>query len=143
MLRGGGSAGGTAPEATSTRTIAWRIGELYWPQLRPFPTPSGELDLPQITNKSAAILTPLRRTFSERQEARSCQDAEALLPFEVVAQVLDVVELTVARNPCSSLQTIDGVSKPFIYDIDWDEWATAERLRAGATIRLRRVPATS
>jgi len=44
----GVSADGAAPEATSTRTIARRIAELYWPQLRPFPAPSGELDLNSV-----------------------------------------------------------------------------------------------
>ncbi len=45
--------------------------------------------------------------------------AVALLPVDHVRQVLDVVELTVARYPLVRLQTVDGVPQPFIYDIDW------------------------
>ena len=45
---------------------------------------------------------------------------------------LDAVELTVARYPILRLQTIDGASWPFIYDVDWTESVSLSALhRAG------------
>ncbi len=133
----GVSSSGEAPLAISTRTIARHVAALYWPQLRPFPAPSGELDLRQITNKSPATLSAMRVAFNERPDARSFEDAEAQLTFELVEPVLDLIELTVARYPPLRLQTIDGVSSPFTYDVAWDERVTLSRLRAGAVIELR------
>jgi HNH endonuclease len=62
-----------------------------------------------------------------------------LLPSDHVQEVLDVVELTVARYPLVRLQTVDGVPQPFIYDLDWGEDVTLSRLAAsgGARVRLR------
>jgi hypothetical protein len=135
----GVSAAGTAPIELSTRSIARRVAELYWPQLRPFPAPSGPVDLRQITNKSATVIRALRSAFDALPTVLSWSAAEASLDPGVVTQVLDVVELTVARYPLVRLQTIDDVPQPFIYDIDWGEGVTLSRLRAGrgASVRLR------
>jgi hypothetical protein len=54
------------PFSVSTRRIASQVAEEYWRQLRPFPSSQGPIDLRQITNKSAAILT---RLASLREEA--------------------------------------------------------------------------
>ena len=130
---------GRAPEEISTRTIARHVARLYWPQLRPFPTESGALELRQITNKSATILGALARAFHALPQVSTWDTAETTLPADHVAQVLDVVELTVARYPLVRLQTVDGVPKPFIYDISWGEGVKLSRLAAdgGAKVRLR------
>ena len=134
----GVSAAGAAPSVLSTRAIARGVAELYWPQLRPFPAAAGPVDLRQITNKSATVIRALRSAFDVLPSVASWSAAEALLDPEVVAQVLDVVELTVARYPLVRLQTVDDVPQPFIYDIDWGEGVTLARLRAGGgEVRLR------
>lgn len=131
---------GRAPTEISTRVIARHVARIYWPQLRPFPTDSGVLELRQITNKSATILSALADAFRALPNLSRWDMAEAMLPPDHVNQVLDVVELTVARYPLVRLQTVDGVPKPFIYDIDWGESVSLSRLAAqgGARIRLRR-----
>lgn len=130
---------GRAPMEISTRAVARHVARLYWPQLRPFPTGSGAVELRQITNKSATILTALTEAFRALPDVTTWDTAESMLPADHVQQVLDLVELTVARYPLVRLQTVDGVPKPFIYDIDWGESVTLFRLRAGggAKIRLR------
>lgn len=119
--------------------LARQVARLYWPQLRPFPMETGALELRQITNKSATILTALADAFRALPHVTTWEAAEASLPADHVRQVLDVVELTVARYPIVRLQTVDGVPKPFIYDIDWGEGVTLSRLGAagGAKVRLR------
>ncbi|HZU74247.1 MAG TPA: HNH endonuclease domain-containing protein [Acidimicrobiales bacterium] len=135
----GVSASGTAPAELGTRTIARRVAELYWPQLRPFLAASGPVDLRQITNKSATVIRALRSAFTALPNVSSWAAAEAILEPRVVDQVLDVVELTVARYPLVRLQTIDDVPQPFIYDIDWGEGVTIAGLRrdGGSMVRLR------
>ncbi len=133
------TASGGAPQTLSTRTIARQMARLYWPQLRPFPTPSGSVSLRQITNRSATILTALdgvRRAVEGR--AATWEAAETAVP-EAATKALDLVELTVARYPIVRLQTIDGVPQPFLYDIDWGEGVTLRQLRqpGGRLVRLR------
>ena len=130
---------GKAPTEIPTRSLARHVARLYWPQLRPFPTESGAVELRQITNKSATILTALTDAFRALPHVTTWEAAEANLPADHVRQVLDVVELTVARYPLVRLQTVDGVPRPFIYDIDWGEGVTLSRLGAagGAKVRLR------
>lgn len=130
---------GRAPTEISTRAIARHVARLYWPQLRPFATDTGAVELRQITNKSATILTALAEAFRALPHLSGWDMAEAILPADHVRQVLDVVELTVARYPLVRLQTVDGVPRPFIYDIDWGEGVSLSRLRAGsgAQVRLR------
>jgi 5-methylcytosine-specific restriction endonuclease McrA len=130
---------GRAPNEISTRSIARHVARLYWPQLRPFPTDFGAIELRQITNKSATILSALAEAFRALPAVSGWDTAELMLPADHVRQVLDVVELTVARYPLVRLQTVDGVPKPFIYDIDWGEGVSLSRLRAHgrAKVRLR------
>jgi hypothetical protein len=130
---------GRAPALIPTRTIARRVAELYWPQLRPFPTADGAIDLRQITMKSSKVISTLHTAFAALPAVPTWQQAEDRLPAGHVTQVLDVVEVTVAREPLLRLQTVDGVSQPFIYDTEWDERITIRRLHAdgGAAIHLR------
>ena len=133
------SSGGLAPAELGTRAIARRVAAIYWPQLRPFPAPGSPLELRQITNKSAAVIRALRTAFQALPSVASWEAAESVLPEDHVAQVLDVVELTVARYPLVRLQTVDGVPQPFLYDLDWGEDVTLAQLHAGAgaVVRLR------
>jgi hypothetical protein len=130
---------GAAPSEISTRSLARYVARLYWPQLRPFPAARGPLDLRQITNKSATIIHALRSAFEALPYVNTWESAEDLLPSGHVRQVLDVVELTVARYPLVRLQTVDGVPQPFLYTLDWGEGVTLSRLTAngGAKVRLR------
>jgi 5-methylcytosine-specific restriction endonuclease McrA len=134
------TADGRGPAEVPTRAVARNVARLYWPQLRPFPAAGGDaVDLRQITNKTATIDRALRRVFAVLPEVPTWDAAEEQLPADLVAEVLDVVELTVARYPLVLLQTVDGVSQPFMYELDWGEGVRIARLRAGdgARIRLR------
>jgi 5-methylcytosine-specific restriction endonuclease McrA len=122
---------GTLPSgnrySVSTRRIASLVAEQYWRQLKPFPSQGGPVDLRQITNKSAAILTRLASIRDQVPSARSWHEAFAMRP-DGAARVLDHVELTVARFPILRLQVVDGVPQPFIYDVGWFENVTLQHL---------------
>lgn len=113
--------------SVSTRGIASLVAEQYWRQLRPFPSPQGPVDLRQITNKSAAILTKLASLREQAPFARSWREACEARP-DVAERVLDSIELTVARYPILRLQVVDGVPQPFIYDVDWTESVSLQQL---------------
>lgn len=131
---------GRGPDEVATRAVARNVARLYWPQLRPFPAEGGAVDLRQITNKTATIDRALRRAFAVLPHVPTWDAAEAQLPGDEVAEVLDVVELTVARYPLVRLQTVDGVSQPFIYDLGWGEGVRIAHLRAGGGARIRLRP---
>jgi len=130
---------GQAPTELPTRAIARRVASVYWPQLRLFPAPGRTVELRQITTKSAVVIEVLRTAFQALPNLASWEAAESELPHDHVGQVLDVVELTVARYPLVRLQTVDGVPQPFLYELDWGENVTLAQLRAGsgAVVRLR------
>jgi 5-methylcytosine-specific restriction endonuclease McrA len=110
---------GQTPTHLHTRTIASHVARVYWPQVRPFPSDAGPVELRQITNKQATIL----RALAELRAAtptRTWEDAEREQPA-AAELALDAVELTVARYPLLRLQTVDGVPRPFIYDVAWNE----------------------
>jgi len=128
--------------------LAEIVARLYWQQLRPFPAATGAVELRQITNKSASILNAISTVRDEMPTTSSWDTATKTLPVET-ARALDKVELTVARYPILRLQVIDGLSQPFIYDVDWNEGVSlhalhslgphAVRFRPGAADRLVRL----
>lgn len=130
----GASATGAAPTSIPTRSIARGVASLYWPQLRPF---AEHGTLRQITGGRAGILSALAPAFASLPAVGSWAAAEAGLPPEEVGQVLDVVELTVARYPLLRLQTADGVAAPFIYDVAWTESVSLAQLARGAAIEMK------
>lgn len=128
---------GRTPAALDTRTIASHVARLYWPQVRPFPSDTGPVELRQITNKQATILRALAE-LQAATPARVWDDAEAGSP-SAAGKTLDAVELTVARYPLLRLQTVDGVPRPFIYDVDWNENVTLAALHrpGGGLVEFR------
>jgi 5-methylcytosine-specific restriction endonuclease McrA len=128
------SPSGLAPTTIRTRALARKVAALYWPQLRPFPEHG---TLRQFTNKSATIMAALDAAFRARPAVSTWAQAERLLPASQAGQVLDKVELTVARYPLVRLQTVDGVSRPFLFDVAWGENVRIPQLRAGAVVQLR------
>lgn len=128
---------GEAPAVLYTRQIADRVAVLYWPQLEQFPTAYGAIDLRQITNKSSAILQALAALREVAGPVTTWEAAVSACPVDARAS-LDVVELTVARYPLVHLQVINGVPRPFMYDIEWGNGVTLDQLqRGGGEVALR------
>ena len=122
-----GAAPGNRRLTLSTRTIAEGVARVYWRQLRPFQITDRVIQLRQITNKSAAVLSALTGLHNAVPLASSWESAYRAAP-ELAENVLDQVELTVARYPLLRLQVIDGVPQPFIYEIGWTERVTLRHL---------------
>ncbi|MGH9918029.1 MAG: HNH endonuclease [Nitrososphaerales archaeon] len=132
-------AGGLSPGtrlSVSMRKLAELVSDQYWRQIRPFPSATGPVDLRQITNKSAAVLSALISLRDQVPFARSWDEARDARP-EIAARVLDQVELTVARYPILRLQVVDGVPQPFIYDVEWSENVTLRQLHVLGSDAIR------
>ena len=82
----------------------------------------------QLRTSRPRSSTHYGRRFQPCPHVGTWDAAEAMLPADHVREVLDVVELTVAKYPLVRLQTVDGVPTRFIYEIDWGESVTLNQL---------------
>jgi hypothetical protein len=103
----GGTADGSAPTELTTRQLAERVVELYWPQVRVHGS-SGRV-LQQTSQRTAITVDAVRELREAAQEARATTVAMAArtLP-EAFARCVSAVELNLARMPLGKLQRPHG-----------------------------------
>lgn len=113
------SASGGAPESVTTRDLAGKVLELYWPQALPFPGRAGAIVLRQNTGREARILQRIR-AFREAHAVATVTEARFADPngFEAL---LDDIEWTLALMPIPKLQRLGDAHVPFVYRIGWDD----------------------
>jgi 5-methylcytosine-specific restriction endonuclease McrA len=112
---------GAAPTSVSTRQLAERVLELYWPHTVPFEPASGSL-LRQNNRGQAEIVTLIRR-FREQHApdpSAALSRARAHAPHELDRLVREI-EWKLVEMPLPRLQVLGDGSEPFIYQISWDE----------------------
>ena len=119
---------GEAPDMVTTRQLAEKVLELYWPQTRPFEAEgmTGAV-LRQNTGTQAKIVSDILR-FKEGlgiPEA-GIHGARMECP-EGFASLLDSIEWTLILMPLPRLQNLGGRSVPVLYFIDWDETIEQKR----------------
>jgi hypothetical protein len=128
-------ASGSAPAELSTRQLARRVIELYWPQVRQHGAAAGVLR--QSSQPRAVTVDAVARLYLTAQQRRLSTVAmvERLLPAEF-ERCLDEVELNLARMPLGKLQRPLGFSEArnaeyprFLYDdAPFSERVTARQL---------------
>lgn len=96
-------ASGRAPDAISTRDLATRVAELYWPQVRPHETASRILRQSSQPRAIAVDSVAQLRDVAGRHGATTFEAARARVPGDV-ERCLDKVELTLVRMPLGKLQ---------------------------------------
>lgn len=115
----GVSAGRLAPSVITTRQLAEKVVELYWPHTRPYYKAASGI-LRQNTRGQAEILSQVR-SFRDRvsddplaplYRARRADEAR----FE---RLVRNVEWKLIEMPLPRLQRVGATSTPFIYDIGW------------------------
>ena len=108
---------GGAPTSVTTRQLAERILELYWPQVRLF----DERLLQQNSGNQAAILTRILRFQNEVGEPGiSVARARHLAPDEFARLVRDI-EWTLVEMPLPKLQRVGSEQVHFLYRINWSD----------------------
>ena len=131
---------GRAPNNITTRDLARRVVELYWPQVRPYAVTDTVL-LRQSSQPRAVTVDAVAELRREAQQRRAMTlDAAELLLPEATARCIGTVELNLVRMPLGKLQ------RPLAFDertnadyprFLYDDTAFHERLTAAA---LRRTP---
>jgi hypothetical protein len=114
-------ASGAPPDTITTRQLAAKVVELYWPHTIPFARLAASLILKQNTRGQAEIVSEIRR-FRERHavdpsvphwEARR----KARTHYE---RLVGRVEWKLIEMPLLRLQVMGFIERPFIYEINWD-----------------------
>jgi hypothetical protein len=132
---------GAPPSSLTTRQLAEKVVELYWPHV--VPHASGEV-LRQTTHRRASILREVE-TFRASVERRTGH----ALPLLGRARAADPagyertiahVEWTLVEYPLPRLQRIGRDEIRFLYEIEWDEAVSQASVRSyqrGATSDFR------
>lgn len=126
------SAKGDPPTGVTTRQLAERVIELYWPQTAIWGEHDARL-LAQNKGSGEAKIVRLVREF-RREVDRICNGTPTLAkggwlcPVEH-ARLVDDVEWTLIEMPLPKLQRFGGQETGWLYRINWDDGANRPRLR--------------
>lgn len=125
---------GEAPSAITTRQLAQKVTELYWPHTVPFGRRGGGEILRQITGhgSQAAII---RKIEEFRTDHAGVDASGSLVRLRQTAdhayrRMLDSVEETLIKWPLPRVQTMGNVEDPFIYDIRWGKDILSSEIKA-------------
>lgn len=112
---------GAAPDSVTTRQLAEKVLELYWPHTTPFGDASDPV-LRQNAGRQAGILTEILRFRARRAPDPSATLAQARAQApEAFARLIRRVEWKLVEMPLPRLQVIGEERDPFLYEINWDE----------------------
>lgn len=112
---------GSPPQTITTRELARKTIDLYWPQCRDFVSARGTGLLRQNTSGQAEIVTAVTR-FREGSSRTTLTHSQAAqerpAPYELL---LDRVEYKLVQMPIPRLQRFGTAEERFIYDFNWDK----------------------
>jgi hypothetical protein len=119
---------GEAPDMVTTRQLAAKVLELYWPQTRPFEAQGFSPEvLRQNTGTQAKIVSDIlafKRTLAISEASLHQARIERPQDFETL---LDSIEWTLILMPLPRLQNLGGQNLPLLYVIAWDESIERQR----------------
>jgi hypothetical protein len=112
---------GAAPQSVTTRQLAEKVLELYWPHTVPF----GDLSKPvlrQNAGRQAGVLSEIDRFRSKHalDSSAALVKARSQSP-EAYDRLIRAVEWKLVEMPLPRLQLIGKERDPFLYEIRWDE----------------------
>jgi len=114
---------GAPPASLTTRQIAVKVLDQYWPHALEFTGAAGAVVLRQNAGRQAKIVETIRRFRAEIGPAVTLSEARASEP-ERFGKLLHDVEWTLVQMPLPRLQTIGDSKLDFLYRIGWDETVT-------------------
>ena len=117
----GTQASGAPPEMVTTRQLADKIVELYWPHTVPFASRAPARILSQNTRGQAEIVSAILRFRSRHAPDASAPRWHARLAAPAAYERLVMtVEWKLIEMPLPRLQMMGQSLDPFIYEIHWD-----------------------
>ncbi len=111
---------GQAPQSVTTRELARKVIELYWPHTQDFDRDSAARVLRQNSGRQARILSDIGAFRGRLPDPSVTLDRARLFDSAGYGRLLDDVEWTLILMPLPRLQVVGGLSDPFVYDIAWD-----------------------
>lgn len=113
---------GAAPEMVTTRQLADKIVELYWPHTVPFVGLVPAVVLKQNTSGQAEIISDIRRFRTRHAPDPSVPRWESRMRSpDAYERLVRLVEWKLIEMPLPRLQIIGQSHRPFIYEIYWDQ----------------------
>jgi 5-methylcytosine-specific restriction endonuclease McrA len=126
-----------APETVTTRQLAEKIVELYWPHTAPFVGVAPATVLKQNTTGQAEIISLITRFRARHASDPSVPRWESRIRApEAYERLVRVVEWKLIEMPLPRLQIMGQSTRPFIYEIYWDhrvEQSEVSRYQRGET----------
>jgi hypothetical protein len=124
-------AGGEGPRTISTRDLAAKVVEIYWPHTRDFATRDRAKFLRQNAGGQAEILSAIRRHRDRHggdpTEPLSRTRRRAPEAFE---RLIEFVEFKLIEMPLPRLQKLGKSEDRFLYDFRWNPEVRRSDLRA-------------
>ncbi len=121
---------GSPPDAVTTRQLADKVVEIYWPQTRPFHDQRSTPMLVQNVRGQAEVLTEIvafRKRWS-LDPAMPLWEARRANP-SAFRRLVDRIEWKLIEMPLPRLQVLGTGRSEFIYTIGWDAGVRAADVR--------------
>ena len=134
------SAGGAAPSSVSTRDLAERVLELYWPHTVPFSAEKGDVGrvLAQNNNGQAEIVSTIARFRERFARDRSVPlGAARRVAPDRYERLIDRIEWKLIEMPLQRLQVVGEGQTEFLYRVGagWGDDARRRDIEAGLVDR--------
>ena len=116
---------GAAPAMVTTRQLADKLVELYWPHTVPFVSVASIGVLKQNTTGQAEIVSAIQKFRARYAPDPSVPRWESRMKAATAYErLVQQVEWKLIEMPLPRLQVMGQAYRPFIYDINWDQRVT-------------------
>ena len=124
----GADESGAPPTVLTTRQMAEKVIELYWPQARPW---SDGKVLRQSNGRPAKVLSLIEAFVGADRPRRKRSFSQARRSSPAAAEsLLDHIEWVLIKMPLPKLQRVGSENRPVLYTIAWNDDVRVEPVRA-------------
>lgn len=121
---------GAPPEMVTTRQLADKVVELYWPHTLPFGSRTRTIVLRQNVTGQAEMISAIIRFRETHAPDPSVPRWESRLKSpDGYRRLVSFIEWKMIQMPLPRLQTMGRSNGSFIYDIHWDERVSQQAVK--------------
>ena len=115
------TASGGPPDLVTTRQLAEKVTEIYWPHTLPYGSARTAGVLRQGSSGQAEILSCIEEFRSSLKDGSVPLIRARVSAGTAYSRLLDQIEWKLIEMPLPRLQTIGTTVDPFMYQINWDK----------------------
>ena len=112
---------GGPPDVVTTRELAEKVAEIYWPHTLPFGSTRTAAVLRQGSSGQAEILSLIERFRSSLGDGSVPLMKVRVGAGRAYSRLLDQIEWKLIEMPLPRLQNIGNTADRFIYEINWEK----------------------